>query len=121
MKRQLNPYQRKQETYDRERVARPEYPHRHRRYYPIVKNRFQRMERHLCQQLMNDVLVNENQDVSNALLQTVSLRCRGPKKPAPSLREVVELKLERRAKSHGARKRRQGLPCSPRSLPEGKH
>ncbi len=114
-----SPYQKKQEDYDRERMAIREYPHRHRRYYPIVKDRFQRMERHLSRQAVEQTLESEGEiDVSNALLQTISRRCRGPKHGAGSLREIVEWKLERRIQKHGAKKRRHGLPVTPRDEPK---
>ena len=114
-----SPYQKKQEDYDRERIRLHKYPHRHRRDYPRVKKRFKRMERHMGQSLINLALLEGSADeVSDALLKTISVRLKGPKHRAASLRDVVEHKLEKRVRTHGARKRRHGLPYTPRSLPK---
>lgn len=105
--RRKSPYQKKQEDYDRERIAIPEYPHLHRRNYPRVKKRFKRMERRVGQAIINLALFQGRADeVSDALLKTISVRLKGPKQGASTLRKIVEWKLERRVQGHGARKRR---------------
>lgn len=117
--RRKSPYQKKQEEYDRERIAIPKYPHRHRHDYPRVKKRFKRMERRVGQAIINRALFEGNADeVSDALLKTISLRLKGPKQGAATLRDIVERKLKNRVLKHGARKRRHGLPYTPMSLPK---
>lgn len=117
--RRKSPYQKKQEDYDRERIAIPEYPHLHRRNYPRVKKRFKRMERRIGQAIINLAFFQGSADeVSDALLKTISVRLKGPKQGASTLREIVKWKLERRVQRHGARKRRHGLLYTPISLPK---
>ncbi len=119
MQRRKSPFLKKQQDYDRERIAIPEYPHLHRRNYPRVKKRFKRMERRVAKNIIDRALLKGNVDeVSNALLKTVSIRLKGPKHGAALLREVVKWKLERRVQKHGARKRRHGLPYQPVSQPK---
>ncbi len=115
------PYWKKQEDYDRERIAVPEYPHLHRHNYPRAKKRFKREERHVSQAIVSLALQQGNmEEVSNNLLQTVSVRLKGPKHGATSLREIVRWTLDQRVKTHGARKQRHCLPFTPRSQPKSK-
>ncbi|MGI4788555.1 MAG: hypothetical protein ACRYFS_06865 [Janthinobacterium lividum] len=117
--RRKSPQQKKQEDYDRKRISIPEYPHLHRRNYPRVKKRFKRMERRIGQAIINLALLKGCADeVSDAMLKTVSVRLKGPKQGASTLREIVERKLDRRVQMHGARKRRHGLLYAPMSLPK---
>ena len=112
--RRRTPYLKKQNEYDKDRYVYAEYPHVFRRSWPKKKACVHRKERHQIRALTQKLSQQQSEELSPALLKTAKSQI-SLKKEASTLRELTQWKLARREAQHGARKKRQGQPFTPRS------
>lgn len=113
--RQRTPYLKKQDEYDKDRHVHTEYPHAFRRAWPRKRAGVHRTQRHHIRALTRELSQQDSEELSPALLKTARPHVSLKKGGAWTLRELTQWKLARREAQHGARKKRQGQPFTPRS------
>lgn len=111
MSKSKPPYLKKQDEYGKDRYALAEYPTWFRRHWPKKKAHLNRKERRKINEVVQTTTKHAGaEEVSVSLLNRAKPTYHAKKWGAPTLREIVEWKLQRRKKMHGAHKRRHRLP-----------
>jgi hypothetical protein len=112
--KQLNP--KKQAEYKREKIS---CTSKHHSRSKGIRN-VNRPERNYIKAIIHLALIcGELEELSIPLLKTSRIFFKMGYKPfVEPLKDIVDRKLQKRAETHGARKRRHGKPFTPRSLPK---